>query len=168
MKKKLELNEIVFEKEVLPLFDKFYFSSNEPFLLPHIDNKQEYDHLFNIIYHASIYKHLCFFKNFKLNYEEYSRLFNTTLSFETFDGFTYVKYLSKPIIKIGTYQNEDNSISNSIYPLNKKVIDNDIENLKYLEEVEEQIESANNDFKSKNESVFEGFEEFDTDFEDFD
>ena len=168
MTKQLDLNEKIFEKEVLPLFNKFYFSSDEPFLVPYISDKAEYDHLFNIIYHASIYKHLCFFKNFKLNYEEYSRLFNTTLKFETFDGFTYIKYFSTPIVKIGTYQDEDNNISNSIYPLVDEVIKNDIENLRILDEQDKQIESADEDFNSSNKSVFEGFDDFDTDFEDFD
>lgn len=160
MNKQLDLNEKTFEKEVLPLFNKFYFSSNEPFLLPHIDDKTESDNLFSIIYHASIYKHLCFFKNIKLNYKEYSRLFNTTLSFETYNGFTYVKYLSKPIIKIGTYTNEDNTISNSIYPLVEEVIQNDIESLKLLDELDKQIKNADQDFNSSNKSVFDGFEDF--------
>lgn len=167
MKKNIDLNEETFKKEVLPLFNKFYFSSQEPFLLPHINNKNEYDKFFSIIYHASIYKHLCFFKNIKLNYQEYLRLFNTTLNFETYDGFNYVNYLSKPIIKIGNYKNEDNTISNSIYPLNQEVINNDIENLKHLDELEQQIENANNDFKSANNSVLENFNDFYTDDKDF-
>lgn len=166
MNQKLELNEKIFKKDVLPIFNKFYFSSDEPFLIPHINNKAEYEHLFNVIYHASIYKHLCFFKNLQLNFEEYSRLFNTTITFETYNGFTYVKYFSKPIIKIGTYQDEDDNISNSIFPLIDEVIKNDIENLKILDEQDQQIENANKDFNSSNNSVFDGFEDFE-DFEDF-
>jgi hypothetical protein len=151
----------IFENEILPIFNKIYFADDSPFLIPYIEDKKEYNYLFNIFYHASIYKTLCFLKNIQLTYKEYINLFNNTINSKTFDGFTYIYYFNEAILKIGSYQDEDN-LADAIYPLNDNLIKSDIQKISLIQEQKNEIDSVKKNL-DKNLSN----EDFDVDFEDF-
>ena len=156
-----DLNKEDFENELIPLFNKVYFDSDKPFLIPYLEDKTEYGHFFNIIYHAAIYKHLCFYKDLELNYEEYNRLFNNSITFETYDGFTYVNYFSKPIIKVGIYRDVDGH-AEAIYPLDKDLIKQDIEALALIEKQEKQLEDYEKRMEKSRDDIIQ-----DDEFDDF-
>lgn len=156
-----KLNKEDFENELIPLFKKVYFSSNEPFLIPYIEDITEYNHFFNIFYHASIYKHLCFYRNLDLNYDEYIRLYNSTINTETYDGFTYVNYFSKPILKVGIYEDKE-GYSEAIYPLDEELVDKDVKALKLIENQEKNLQK----YEKNMEDSREGFVKDDR-FSDF-
>jgi hypothetical protein len=159
-----KINKVKFEKELMPLFDKVFFSSNEPFIIPAFQDEKEYNSFFYFIYHASIYKTISFIHNKKINFEEYLDIFKRYIYDETARGSTIIYYQKKPILKIEPYKNKDNVTTEAIFPLYKKLIDFDKDILSKIEKdkVSEKADSNNltSDFDAKLGDV-------DLDFNDF-
>lgn len=153
-----------FEKEVVPLFEKIKFSSNDPFLIPALKDQEEYNYLFYTIFHGAVYKTLLTIKNKKVfSYNEYMDLYNRCITTEVFGGETTIFYFKNPILKVSTYKDKiTNLTSEAIYPLYQKTIENDmniLNKIKKDEALNKDIINASNNFSNENNDIdFDDFE----------
>ena len=145
-----EINNKKFEKELKPIFNKFKFSSDKPFILPSFQKKEDYDSYFYTIYHAAIYKTITFIQDFELSLEEYVDIYKRYIHKETVAGSTTIYYQNKAILKIEPYRLKDGNKTEAIYPLNTDLINFDKEVLSTVEKEKEEIGEWNKDFNNKN------------------
>jgi len=160
----LDINEEKFKNEVIPIFEKIKFSSGEPFLIPPLSDPEEYNYMFYIFFHGAIYKTLLTIKNIDyLSYQEYINLCNRSISKELFNSITTISYFNTPILEISQYQDSETKLfSESIRPLFKQSIDNDIDFLNKLQ----QEDNKTKDFMEVSDSFSKSEEDINFDFFD--
>ncbi len=154
-----DINKEKFDKELKPIFEKFKFSSNEPFIIPSFKKKEDYEAFFYTVFHASVYKTISHIQDYDLNLEEYYDIYKRYISKETMNGQTIIFYQKQAIIKITPYTNKDGSKTEAIYPLHTDLINFDKNDLKNIKNEKADIKKIEEDFNNQS--------EIDIDFDDF-
>lgn len=141
-----------FKEDIVPLFDKVIFTSEKPFIIPLFKTKEEYNSYFYFIYHAAIYKTITFIQGYEIDFEDYTDIFKRYIHNETIHGSTTIYYQRKAILKISPHTNKDNSKTEAIYPLYKKLIESDKDLFTFdkdiLSKIKKEKEKENSDYNN--------------------
>ena len=109
----------LFERELVPIFEKMTITVDVPFYIPSMSDINEYDSLFYNIFHGIVYNFfLKIEKKERLTYDEYKYLYDSCIKVDVFNGEKTVYYGFSPIIVISNYnEKETDRICEYITPI---------------------------------------------------
>lgn len=101
------MNAIEFEMDIVPIFNKLEVNKDESFHVVSLDNKEEFDNMYFIIYHGVLYNLLLKLENKDiLEYNEFQNLVDTYFSFSLHEGIKTVFYGEQSVMTVSPYDED--------------------------------------------------------------